>query len=305
ADHADLLDEVLHGEVAGEQLLGVLLGLLLVDDALEVPHQADPVAEAEDAAGEAVGAELLEAVEVLAHAEELDGLAGDLLDGEGGTTAGVTIQLGEDESVQVEAAVELGGGLDRVLADHRVADEQDVVGAHRALDGLELHHQLLVDGEATGGVEEHHVALLGARGGEALGGQLGRGEAGLVEDGHVEALTENLELVHGSRAVDVRGDEQRLAPFFDELLGELAGGGRLSRALEADHHDAAHLALGLERQGGVDGAHEGLELVVADLDEPVPGRDLALLAGGVGGLELHHLADGLLADAGDELLDDV
>ena len=45
-DELDLLDEVVEVELAGEDLLRVLFRLLLVDDALEVLHQADDVAEA-------------------------------------------------------------------------------------------------------------------------------------------------------------------------------------------------------------------------------------------------------------------
>src|SRR5690606_1439617 len=99
--------------------------------------------------GQALGTELLEAVHALAHTEELNGLAGDLLDRQRGTTAGVTVELGEDEPVEVQAPVELGGGADGVLADHRVADQQDVLGVDLALDGLELHHEVLVNREAT------------------------------------------------------------------------------------------------------------------------------------------------------------
>src|SRR5690606_27872640 len=95
ADGANLLDEVVEGELPGEDLRGVRLGLLLVDDPLEVFHQADDVAEAENAARQAVRAELLELVEALAHAEELDRLAGDLLDGEGRAAAGGAVELGE------------------------------------------------------------------------------------------------------------------------------------------------------------------------------------------------------------------
>ena len=79
--------------------------------------------------GEPLGAELLELVERLAHAEELDGLAGDLLDGERRAAAGVAVELREDEAVEREAPVELGRGLHRVLADHRVGDEEDVLRA--------------------------------------------------------------------------------------------------------------------------------------------------------------------------------
>ena len=48
----------------------------------------------------------------------------------------------------------------RVLADHRVDDEEDVGRAGAELDLLELLHQRLVDGQPSGGVEEHHVAAL-------------------------------------------------------------------------------------------------------------------------------------------------
>ena len=127
-DELDLVHEVVEREVAREDLLRVRLGGLLVDVLLEVLHEPDDVAEAEDARGEPLGAELLELVERLAHAEELDGLAGDLLDRERRAAARVAVELREDEAVEREPAVELGRGPHRVLADHRVGDEEDVLG---------------------------------------------------------------------------------------------------------------------------------------------------------------------------------
>src|SRR5205814_4219642 len=100
-DQLDLLDEVVEVELAGEYFFGVLLGLFFVDYALEVLHQPDDVAEAEDAARQPLGAELLQLVEPLAHADELDGLAGDLLDGERRAAARVAVELREDESVEM------------------------------------------------------------------------------------------------------------------------------------------------------------------------------------------------------------
>ncbi len=49
-------------------------------------------------------------------------------------------------------------GLDRVLADHRVDDEEDVLGLDLRLDVGELLHQRLVDREAAGGVVDDDVA---------------------------------------------------------------------------------------------------------------------------------------------------
>ena len=63
----------------------------------------------------------------------------------------------------------LGGG-DGVLADHRVDDEQDLVRLDRVADVGGLLHQLGVDAEPAGGVDDHDVVLL-------LAGVLGRRRA--------------------------------------------------------------------------------------------------------------------------------
>ena len=74
-----------------------LLGLL---------DERDHVAHAEDAAGQAVGVERLEVVELLAGGGEGDRLADDLLDRQRRTTAGVAVELGQDHAVERERLVE-------------------------------------------------------------------------------------------------------------------------------------------------------------------------------------------------------
>ena len=74
------------------------------------------------------------------------------------------------------------------------------------------------------------------------------------------------------------------------LRASLAGGGRLSRALKADHHDDGGRN-GAELEPFAPLAEHGGELVVDDLDELLAGRD---------GAELRD-ADGLLLDALEEL----
>ena len=75
----------------------------------------------------------------------LIGLAGDFLDRQRRAAAGIAVELGEDEAVDLEAPVELGGGLHRVLADHRVGDEEDVVGLDVALIDSSSGISALVD----------------------------------------------------------------------------------------------------------------------------------------------------------------
>ena len=63
------------GEAVGAKLFRGLKRLLLVEALLRLFYEREHVAHAEDARGHAVGMEGLYHVELLAHADELDGLA--------------------------------------------------------------------------------------------------------------------------------------------------------------------------------------------------------------------------------------
>ena len=80
-------------------------------------------------------------------------------DGQRGATAGVAVELGQHDAGEVDAVLERLGGGDRVLADHRVDDEQDLVGLDRVADVGGLLHQLGVDAEPAGGVDDDDVVL--------------------------------------------------------------------------------------------------------------------------------------------------
>ena len=131
---------------------------VLLVDLLGLLDQREDVAHAEDAAGQAVGVEQVEVLELLAGRREGDRAADDLLDRERGAAAGVAVELGEDDAVELEGLVERLGGRDRVLAGHGVDDEERVVGRHGLADAADLVHHLGVDGEAAGGVDDDDVA---------------------------------------------------------------------------------------------------------------------------------------------------
>ena len=93
--------------------------------------------------------------------------------------------------------------------------------------------------------------------------------------------------------IRVGGDEQRPAALLDEVPGELRRRGRLARALEADEGDHGRVALEVERP--IAGCQQRDELVVDDLHDLLAGRQALEDLG----------SDRLLADAGDEVLDDL
>ena len=120
--------------------------------------EREDVAHAEDAVGGAVGMERLERVELLAHAHELQRLAGDVADGERRAAARIAIHLGEDDAGDAQPLVELVGRFDGVLAGHGVGHEEDLDRVELLFELLQLGHEIVVDMQAAGGIHQQHVA---------------------------------------------------------------------------------------------------------------------------------------------------
>ena len=210
--HAVALQEVLERELPGAEAALHLLLLVRLGGLLGLLDQREHVAHAEDARGHAVGVEVLELVELLAGGGELDRLAGDRLDGEGGPAARVAVELRQDDAVEVDPLGERLGDGDGLLAGHRVEDEEDVVRLHGLAHRGELLHQRLVDLEAAGGVDDDDVAALRLRLLEPVPRDRHRVLRRAVEvDGDLDLLAELLELVDRRGPLEVGGDERRRA----------------------------------------------------------------------------------------------
>ena len=243
-------------------------------------------------------------VELLAGADELDRLAGDHLGAEQRAAAGVGVELGQDQPVDLELFVEGLGAVDGVLAAHRVEDEEDLVRLELGVDLAQLAHQRVVDVEPAGGVEDDHVppGLLGlgdrrpADGHRRPAGDLpvrgGLGQVGV--DGHADLLAERLELFDGGRSLQVGRGQHRVVALGDQHLRELAAGGRFARPLQAAHHDDRRRRLD-EVDPGVHRAHQADQFLVDDLDHRLAGAE---------GLD-HLAADRLLEDVLGELAHDL
>src|SRR4051794_1801341 len=296
ADLPQLLEEVLERELVAAQLALELLGLVLVELRLGLLDERQDIAHAQDPLGHAVGVEALELVELLADRREEDRLAGDRLDRQRGAAAGVAVELGHHDAVEVHRLGELLRHVDGVLAGHRIDDEQDRVRADSAADVLELLHQALVDVEAAGRVHDQDVLalLLGAV--QRPPRDVHRVAVGpLLVDVGAGLAADLDELVHGRRAVDVaRRDGDRGPVLLLEMPGQLGRRGRLARALEAGHEDDRRRPR-RERDPRRGAAHEGRELLVDDLDDLLAGVELTDHVG----------AQAALLDAARELLDDL
>ena len=252
-------------------LRGHLRGLVGVERLLGLLDQGEHVAHAEDARGHPVGVEDVEVLELLAVGREHDRPAGDLRDRQRGTTAGVAVELGQHDAGEADAVEERLRGGDRVLADHRVDDEQDLVGLDGVADVGGLLHQLGVDAEAAGGVDDDDVVELLAWRARSTSRATATGSPTPLPGSGANTATPARSPTTWSW-VTALGRCRSAAtssgwwPWLVQPAGELAGERRLAGALQAGEHDHGRRGLGEPQPAGL-AAEDRDELLVDDLDD--------------------------------------
>ena len=261
----DLLVEVPEGELVFGQFLLELAGLFLVKLLLGLFYQGNHVSHAQDTVCNALRVEHIQGLQLFSGAHELDGLAHHGLDGKGRTAAGVAVHLGKHHAVKVQPLVEGLGRLHGILARHGIHHKERLRGLDGPVQGRYLVHQLLVHGQAAGGIHNHHA--------EAFGLGLGDGALGnfhrvfLSFDGenrYVDAFSQQLELLDGGRTESVAGGQKNLhAPLGLDVEGQLGAKGGFTGTVEARHQHNAGVTLDIDVLGG--GTHEGGQLVVGNL----------------------------------------
>ena len=97
--------------------------------------------------------ERFERIILFANAHELDGLSRDVSNRKRSAASGIAVHLREYDAGESEFFVELVGGFHRVLSGHGVGDEQDFLWAEQFLERLHFFHQLFVDVQSSGGID--------------------------------------------------------------------------------------------------------------------------------------------------------
>ena len=167
--------------------------------------------------------ERLEILQPLAAADKRDRHADDADHRQRRAAARIAVHLAQDDAGHADPPVELAGALDRVLPGHRVGDVQQVGRLHRRLDRLELVHQLVVDVQAAGGVDDHDVEAAVLRLGQRAGRAPHRIQiARRVEGLHARLLRHDRQLLDRRRAPDVGRHQQRMPALLRQPPSELA-----------------------------------------------------------------------------------
>ena len=187
----------------------------------EVFDEAEDVAHAEDARGDAVGVEGFERFGFFADAEEFDRFAGDVADGKCRTAACVAVDFGENDAGERQHVVEGFGGVGGVLAGHAVHHEQGFYRLQLRVQGADFVHQRVVDVQAAGGIDDEDVKVLAF--GKVVGarGDVRRFFAGIGRnEGRADLSGQRFQLFYCCRTVHVSGNERDFFLFVDEFARE-------------------------------------------------------------------------------------
>ena len=233
---------------ARERLAAVGVALVHL---VEVDHAAPSSGGLEERGHELGGVENAEILGVLAHADEADGNAQPLCDGEHHAALGGAVELGDHEPRDAEPLVELRRLRHRVLADGAVQDQQHLVrcagiqAREHALDLLELVHQMRLGMQPPGRIGDQHVDVPRPRRLQGIEYHRRRLRARLLgDDGHAIALRPDRQLLARRRPEGVARREHDAAALGEQPVRELADGGGLARAVDPHHQND----VGLDRR---------------------------------------------------------
>jgi len=188
---------------------------------------------------------------MLAGTNEFDRDAGDLPDRQQRTTTGVAVEFGHDQAVEFESIVECSGTADRILTGHAIDHEEHLIGLDSVVDSLELSHQLFIDRQSAGGIEDEYGDIF-------LFGFFDRFLAHLhrilfarfAEDRHTQLLADNVQLLDGSGSLQVGGAQHDRLFALHQQRAELAAGGGLTTTLQTAEHEDVESGLELDRRFG-------------------------------------------------------
>jgi len=104
--------------------------------------------------------EYFQSIERLAHTDKLNRLTGDGTNRQRSTTAGSAIELGQDNTGQIEALIERAGHINRILTCHGVRHQQKFLRLQAVANPLQFLREGVVNVQTTGGIKYQCIVTL-------------------------------------------------------------------------------------------------------------------------------------------------
>ena len=209
--------------------------------------------------------EHVDSLHLLACTNKLDWFGNNRTDREGCTTTGITIELGENDTIEIQTIVELLSRIHSILTSHRVNHKESFIRVDGLLQVGDLVHHLLINSQTTSSIDDDNgIALLLSLTDSVLSNLNDILVAFLCIDIHANCLGYNLQLLDSSRTINVTSHQQRfLVLTLLEHLGEFSCEGGLTRTLKTRHKDDGRTRLEFQLYGLT--SHQFCQLIMDNL----------------------------------------
>ena len=155
-----------------------------------------------------------------------------MFDGQDGTTAGVTVQFGQDDSVQLQCLVKGGSAVHGVLTRHAIHNQINLMGLDLTINLFQLSHQLFVDGQSPSRIENDDLGILFLGLSHRVSANLHRvGFAFFGVHGDSDGFTNHMQLVNSCRSLKISRCQERSLALLSNQPSQLSARCRFSRSL--------------------------------------------------------------------------
>ena len=187
----------------------------------------------------------MEHIQVVNFFTQTDKLYRNLCDGahrQNTTASGITIQLRQYETGNLQLFMEAACNIHNILSGHCIDSQQNIIRMYKSLDIGQLLHQLFINMQTPGSIKQHGIiaVFLGIihcllRCFQRLGLHTKR------KDLNANAFPQCLQLFNRCRTNNITGYQQRLAALlFLHYVGDLCGCRCFTGTLQTHHHDSCY-----------------------------------------------------------------
>src|SRR5581483_10926092 len=139
--------------------------------------------------------------------------------GEGCTTPGIAVHIGQHHTGERDGLIKVFGNTHRFLTGHGIGYQQDLAWLHAVANVDNLFHHALVDIETTGCIEDNHVTCLLLRIRNRVYADIdGIGSHWLRIDRYVYLLTQCFDLVDSCRTIHICCNHHRAIPLLAQIV---------------------------------------------------------------------------------------
>ena len=175
---------------------------------------------------------------------------------------GRAVKLGDDQAGQAQSLIKSFDLGQRILTGVAINHQQNfmrrsgICFLHHTLDFFQFFHQVQLGGQASGGIDQHHIAATRFASGHRVKADRRRVALVLADDVYLVAVCPHHQLLFGGGAKCVCCCQQHTGTCIMQMPGQLAYGSGFARAVDTGDHDDGRGVL-----ADVQWAFEGLQQV--------------------------------------------